>query len=337
MHYKAPAWLPGGHAQTIWSTLFARQNNWPAKPMQRARWNTPDDDFIVVDFQEASTKARPLLVLFHGLEGSSSSHYAKSFAHWADCHDLNFALPHFRGCGGVQNLRPRAYHSGDHEEIHWVLQRLRQEHQAAGGGTLVAAGVSLGGNALMRWAAEHGHQSLQSTDAIASICAPLDLTQSGHAMGQGLNRQIYTRMFLRTMKPKALAKLAQHPGLFDRKRLMAAKDLYAFDNIFTAPVHGFRNADDYWARASAKPLMHNIHVPALALNALNDPFVPPLSLPKARDVSKSVTLWQPAQGGHVGFAQGPWPCNILGLPHAVGGWLMAAAGQDLENQEAQHG
>lgn len=337
MHYRAPVWLPGGHAQTIWSALYARRRWGPALPIQRERWLTPDDDFIDVDRQNASRHDRPMLVLFHGLEGSSGSHYAQSFADWAAAHDLNFALPHFRGCSGELNRAPRAYHSGDHQEIDWVLSRLRKQHQSQGGQTLIAAGVSLGGNALMRWAAEHGTAALQSADAIASICSPLDLMQSGHAIGRGLNRQIYTRMFLRSMKPKALAKLAQHPGLFDRQRLMAARDLYEFDNVFTAPLHGFKNTDDYWAKASAKPLMQNIRLPALALNARNDPFVPASSLPQKNDVSRSVTLWQPEHGGHVGFAQGSWPSHVRGLPDAVGSWLLGASGHPFHEGVTAHG
>jgi len=329
MRYKAPAWLPGGHAQTIWPALFARRHFGPVLPKVRERWTAPDGDFIDVDRQRASRPDRPLMVLFHGLEGSSSSHYAQSFADWAAEHDVHFALPHFRGCSGELNHGPRAYHSGDHEEIHWVLGKLRRQHVQEGGKTLVAAGISLGGNALMRWAAEHGKMALSSADAIASICAPLDLTQSGKAIGQGLNRQIYTRMFLRSMKPKAMAKLAQHPGLFDAQKLMAARDLYAFDNVFTAPLHGFKNTDDYWSKASAKPLMRAIQIPALAMNARNDPFVPAESLPQAQDVSPSVTLWQPEHGGHVGFAQGSWPGHVRGLPDEVCGWLMTAAGKPL--------
>jgi uncharacterized protein len=336
MRYRAPAWLPGGHAQTIWPALYAQRRRGLVLPMQRERWTTPDGDFIDVDRQHASRADRPLLVLFHGLEGSSQSHYAEAFADWAAEHDVNFALPHFRGCSGELNLSPRAYHSGDHEEIDWLLGRLRQEHRLQQGQYLVAAGVSLGGNALMRWAAEHGLQAQLKADAVAAICSPLDLVQSGQAIGQGFNRQVYTRMFLRTMKPKALAKLAQHPGLFDRERLLAARDLYEFDNVFTAPVHGFKNTDDYWLRASAKPLMKNIAIPSLALNALNDPFVPAASLPQPKDVSSSVTLWQPAQGGHVGFAQGAWPGHVRGLPDAVGPWLMAAASKQ-QNEESAHG
>lgn len=335
--YRAPVWLPGGHAQTIWPALYARRRWASALPRQRERWVTPDNDFIDVDRQSASQHNRPLVVLFHGLEGSSDSHYAQAFADWAAAHDFNFALPHFRGCSGELNHAPRAYHSGDHQEIDWVLRRLRTQHQAQGGQTLVAAGVSLGGNALMRWAAEHGAAAGQSADAIASICSPLDLMRSGRAIGTGLNRQIYTRMFLRSMKPKALAKWAQHPGLFDRQRLMAAKDLYEFDDVFTAPLHGFKNTDDYWSRASAKPLMQGICIPALALNARNDPFVPADSLPRYADVSKMVTLWQPEDGGHVGFAQGRWPSHVRGLPDAVGGWLLDTLGYPLAPPEACDG
>lgn len=305
--------------------------------MQRERWLTPDGDFVDVDRQAASHPARPMLVLFHGLEGSSQSHYAQAFADWAIEQDIHLALPHFRGCSGELNRAPRAYHSGDHEEIDWLLRRLRSEHQAAGGQHLMAAGVSLGGNALMRWAGEHGAQAAMSADAVASICSPLDLSESGRAIGRGFNRQVYTRMFLRSMKPKALAKLAQHPGLFDRRQLMAARDLYEFDNVFTAPLHGFRNTDDYWRRASAKPHMGAIAIPALALNALNDPFVPATSLPQPRDVSRYVTLWQPPHGGHVGFAQGPLPGHVRGLPDAVGAWLRTAAVQRQSNPEASHG
>jgi predicted alpha/beta-fold hydrolase len=123
------------------------------------------------------------------------------------------------------------------------------------------------------------------------------------------------------MKPKALAKLAQHPGLFDRGKLIAAQDLYAFDNVFTAPLHGFRDTDDYWTRGSAKPQLDAIRIPALAVNATNDPFVPAASLPRQDEVGSHVTLWQPAHGGHVGFPLGAPPGHVRGMPESVGGWL----------------
>ena len=314
--YRAPKWLIGGNAQTIWPALFAKRFHGPVPEFRRERWTTPDRDFIDVDWQGEDPR-RPLLVLFHGLEGSSASHYAQAFAHWAREHGWRFVVPHFRGCSGEINLAPRAYHSGDFEEIAWVLGRLR----AMQGGPVVAVGVSLGGNALLRWAEEAGESAARVVGAVCAVSSPIDLAAGGHAIGRGFNRQVYTRMFLRTMKPKALRKLAQHPGLFDRAKLLAARDLYDFDNVFTAPLHGFKNTDDYWQRGSAKPHLHRIRVPALVLNARNDPFVPAHSLPQQREVGDFVTLWQPRHGGHVGFPGGRWPGHVLTLPEQVMGWV----------------
>jgi len=261
-------------------------------------------------------------VLFHGLEGSSGSHYSQAFADWGLQNGCDIAVPHFRGCSGTLNLAPRAYHSGDHEEVDQLLRQFKQRADAQSRPGLLAAGVSLGGNALMRWAGEHGQSAQKVVNAVASICSPLDLTASGHAIGKGFNRQVYTRMFLRTMKPKAMAKLKQYPGLFDAKKLIAAQDLYAFDNVFTAPLHGFKNTDDYWLRASALQHMGNIALPALALNAQNDPFIPSNSLPVSEKVSAHVTLWQPGGGGHAGFASGSLPGHLKAMPQAVGQWLL---------------
>lgn len=316
MNYVAPWWLPGGNLQTIWPALYARRVFGPHPEYRRERWNAPDQDFIDVDWLK-SEPSDTLLVMFHGLEGSSRSYYAEAFADFARERGFAFAVPHFRGCSGELNLGPRAYHSGDHEEIDWILKRFRQQHR----GPILVAGISLGGNALMRWAGEMGDAAMQVCSAVACVCAPLDLAASGGAIGRGFNRMVYTRMFLDSMKPKALKKLAQHPGLFDLQALMAARDLYEFDNVFTAPLHGFKSTEDYWGRASAKPHLQGIRIPALAVNARNDPFVPAWSLPHQNEVGRSVTLWQPSQGGHVGFAQGPPPGHVRTLPDAVGGWL----------------
>lgn len=320
MQYVAPLWLPGGNLQTIWPALYARRVDAPLPAYRRERWNTPDGDFIDVDFLDAAGPGpgpKPLLILFHGLEGSSKSHYAEAFAAFAMVRGWDYAVPHFRGCSGELNRAPRAYHSGDYEEVGWILGRLHAQH----GGPMLAAGVSLGGNALLRWTEEAGGEASKLVSAVASISAPLDLAAGGAAIGRGFNRLVYTRMFLSTMKPKALAKLAQHPGLFDRDKLLAAQDLYAFDNVFTAPLHGFRDTDDYWRRGSAKPHLDAIRIPALAVNATNDPFVPAASLPRQSEVGRHVTLWQPAHGGHVGFPLGAPPGHVLGMPERVGGWL----------------
>lgn len=321
---RAPWWLPSGNLQTIWGAKLARRRWGPAPRWRRERWTAPDGDFIDVDHaQQDSQPHAPLLVLFHGLEGSSDSAYAVAFADWAREHGLAYAVPHFRGCSGELNLAPRAYHSGDFAEIDWILRRFRAQMPQR---PLLAVGISLGGNALMRWAGELGQAATQVADAVASVCSPLDLAAGGHAIGRGFNRQVYTRMFLATMVPKALAKLAQHPGLFDAEALRRARDLYAFDNLFTAPLHGFRDTEDYWKRASAKPLLPLVRVPALALNARNDPFIPAHSLPTPEQVGPHVTLWQPEHGGHVGFPASapPWglPGHVRAMPDAVGRWLL---------------
>ncbi|MEJ8836930.1 YheT family hydrolase [Ramlibacter sp. AN1133] len=321
--YSAPWWLPGGNLQTIWPAVFAHRTRGPVPAYRRARWPTPDGDFVDLDFlaNDVSTR-RPLIVLFHGLEGSSRSHYSEAFADVAWRGKLTYVVPHFRGCSGEPNLAPRAYHSGDHEEVDFILRRLRQQHK----GPIVAVGVSLGGNALLRWAAEVGDRGAEIAQAVAAVSSPLDLMAGGYRIGRGFNRMVYTTMFLHTMKPKALQKWAQHPGLFDRDALMRARDLYEFDSIFTAPVHGFTSTEDYWSRASAKPHLHRIRIPALALNALNDPFVPAASLPKPKDVSSSMTLWQPPEGGHVGFPSGGFPGHVMAMPEAVTTWLLQASG-----------
>jgi predicted alpha/beta-fold hydrolase len=185
----------------------------------------------------------------------------------------------------------------------------------------MAAGVSLGGNALLRWVEEAGDDAARTVSAAAAVSSPIDLAAGGHAIGQGLSRHIYTRMFLHTMKPKALAKLQQHPGLFDRARLAAARTLYEFDDVFTAPLHGFKDVNDYWARCSAKPHLHRCRIPTLVLNARNDPFVPAASLPAAHEVGPHVTLWQPDQGGHVGFPGERPTAHVMTMPQAVTRWL----------------
>lgn len=343
-----PVWLSDGHSQTILPALLGRRAPITGAPLCRERWITPDGDFIDVDRCTPVAVNRPLarMVLFHGLEGSSESHYARAFRDFATAHGVELVVPHFRGCSGEINIAPRAYHSGDHVEIDWIVSRLSAEDPCL---PLLAVGVSLGGNALMHWVGLKGWQAQGRLKAVACLSAPLDLTASGLAMGQGFNRRVYTRVFLGTMVPKALRKLEQHPRLFSEQAVRRARTLYEFDNAFTAPVHGFRSVEDYWLRASAKPLLQDVGIPSLVVNALNDPFVPSGSLPGLRDVSPSVTLWQPQTGGHVGFpsrsASGEQ--GVLGwksMPYAVGRWLLShvaparsTSAPRTPTQEARHG
>jgi uncharacterized protein len=325
--FSSPWWLPGGNLQTIWGAKMAHtgyQAGWTAA--HRERWLTPDGDFVDADwfYPSAGDTPRGTLVLFHGLEGSSDSHYAKAFRGFAAANQVVLVVPHFRGCSGEINWAPRAYHSGDHVEIGWMLGQVKlRVSQSA---PIVAVGVSLGGNALLRWAQEAGDAGASMASAVAAVSSPLDLTASGEAIGRGFNRWVYTRMFLKSMKPKAIVKLEQFPGLFDRGRLLAARDLFEFDDVFTAPLHGFSSTRDYWARASAAPRLSSIRIPALVLNAKNDPFVPFASLPLPSQLPSHITVWHPAHGGHVGFPTGGWPGHVHAMPHAVGHWLFSAAG-----------
>jgi predicted alpha/beta-fold hydrolase len=304
--YRAPLWLPGGHLQTIYPALCIAK---PPVAYRRERWDTPcGQDFIDVDLVSAAPE-QPCVLLFHGLEGSSDSHYARALMAVVAARGWSGAVAHFRGCSGEANRAPRFYHSGDASEIDWIVRRLRARHA----GPFFVAGVSLGGNALLRWLGEYGHAA-EIVDAAVSVSAPLDLAAGGKALSNGLNR-LYTRMFLQSLKPKALAKLAHYPHLFDRDALLAARDLYAFDNVVTAPLHGYRDTDDYWHRASARHVLHDITVPTLVLNARNDPFLPGRHLPAS--AAPAVTLEYPATGGHVGFATGPFPGRIDWLPRRI--------------------
>ena len=295
--YRAPWWLVGGHAQTIAPAVLLPR---PIVAYRRERWNTPDGDFIDVDFAtpEPARADAPILVLLHGLEGGSASHSSLHIMRKFADHGWRALVSHFRGCSGEPNRLPRAYHSGDSAEADWLLRTVAARWPHA---RVHAAGVSLGGNVLAKWLGERAEDARFVT-AAAAIGSPLDLAAGGDALARGANR-IYTRMFLATMKEKALAKIEQFPGLARADVIRAARTLREFDNEYTAPLHGYRDTDDYWRRASGKPWLRAVRVPHLVLNALNDPFVPRASLPSAREVAPDVQLEQPAHGGHVGFAR----------------------------------
>lgn len=316
------------HLHTIYAALRGRFLGAPT--LRRERWESPDADFIDVDFMDGpsgSDGTAPLVVLFHGLEGGSRSHYAIAFARAARERGWRLALPHFRGCSGEINRLPRAYHSGDSAEIDWVLARMRREHARAGtgaAGRVYAVGISLGGNALLKWLGESGAAARERVDAAAAVSAPLDLRISGDALALGFNK-VYTRIFLATMKKKGEAKIARHPGAFDAVAMRRSRTLRDFDNAVTAPLHGFRDTDDYWRRASARPVLSGIAVPTLILNALDDPFVPAAALPDRATLPACVTAEFPAAGGHAGFVSGRFPGTLDWLPRRVYGHFTSAA------------
>ncbi|MEK6684849.1 MAG: alpha/beta fold hydrolase [Pseudomonadota bacterium] len=311
--YTAPSWLPGGNIQTIYPYFN--------KPVQlfsyrRERWELDDGDFIDVDWMDGSINS-PLIVFFHGLEGGSSSHYILSIINDLRNYNWRSAVIHFRGCSGGPNRLSRAYHAGDSSEIDWMLKRITSQTQAMNPTQPVyVIGVSLGGNALLKWLGENGERAKQLVAGAATVSVPLDLAAAGSALDTGFN-QVYTRHFLNSLRYKALEKLEQFPGLFDKKALKKCASIYDFDNLVTAPLHGFRDTDDYWHQSSSKPWLAHIKVPTLVINARNDPFMPASVLPAQKEVSPAVTLEFPEEGGHAGFMQGPFPGKLSWLPQKI--------------------
>ncbi|HWK70880.1 YheT family hydrolase [Pollutimonas sp. M17] len=340
-----PAWLPGGHLQTLYGALVARYHR---IAFVRERVDTPDGDFLDFDWtgpglfsdrlangqaakpdtRLAGTAARRwmqdddwtgtprdagthALVLFHGLEGSSRSHYAQAIAQHFRARGWVVVIAHFRGCSGFPNRMARAYYSGDSADIDFILRTVRQR---VPGARWHAVGVSMGGNAMLKYLGEQAGEPAWLA-ACAAVSVPLDLVACGNCLSESwLGKKLYSRYFLKTMKIKMHEKAKRFPGNIDVLRINQARSLREFDDLYTAPMHGYKNALDYWTRASSKPHLKNIAVPTLLLNARNDPFIPEPSLPGSQDCSSSILLHQPAEGGHVGFVTHPFPGHIGWLP-----------------------
>ncbi len=315
--YQAPRWLRGGHAQTIHAATWAPR---PTVTYWRERWDTPDYDFIDLDWVDNPERElkldqpddTPLIVLFHGLEGSSNSHYARAFMHAVDVHGGRGVVVHFRGCSGELNRLPRAYHSGDTAEIDWILRRFR----ATRSGPIFVAGVSIGGNVLLKWLGEQGKAARAVVTRAAAISVPFDLAATSDTLARGFNR-VYTRHFLNSLKAKTQLKLKRYQALCDPRRMRAARTLREFDDAVTAPLHGFRGVEDYYARASCKPYLADIAARTLIINARNDPFLPAQFLPAPQTLPPNVQLETPDTGGHVGFVSGRFPGNIEWLTRRV--------------------
>ncbi len=326
MRYSPPRWLPGGHAQTIWPIAIKGR----IPPYRRERWETPDGDFVDLDWIDPSpslfTRADcvpagvpprvPTVVLFHGLEGSSLSPYARHLMCAVHERGWRGVVMHYRGCSGEPNRLPRAYHSGDTPEVDWVLRRLAGAHLSP----LLVVGVSLGGNLILKWLGEQGHAASAVICAAAAVCPPHDLAVVSQHLQRGVNR-LYSRNFLATMIPRALAKSQRFPGLLDSAGIARVNTLIAYDDLVTAPLHGFRDARDYYAQSSAKPFLLAIRTPTLVLNAANDPFLPSAHLPSPNELAECVQLDIQAQGGHVGFVAGHLPGRLDWLPNRLLSWF----------------
>jgi predicted alpha/beta-fold hydrolase len=308
--YRAPWWLPGGHLQTIYARMLARSYS---VSYRRERWKTPDSDFIDLDWVDHPEGGK-LIVLFHGLEGYSQSHYALSLMATVAGAGWRGVVPHFRGCSGEANRLLRSYHSGDSDEIDWILRRIKTKNPQS---KIYVVGISIGGNMLLKWLGEHGQAASRTVERAVAVSTPLDLVAAAGELDFGIKRILYASYFLRTLRPRALAKIVVHNLAIDPGAIRASVTFRQFDDLFTAPVHGFRNAADYWRRCSSKPWLRTIEVPTLVLNAQNDPFLPASALPSNEEVSDSVILEFPRSGGHVGFVAGKFPGRLDWLPERI--------------------
>lgn len=308
LRYRPPRWLLGGHTQTLYAAQCVRI----ALPAyRRESWTTPDGDSIVVDRVDGAY-GRPTLVLFHGMEGDARSHYARAFATHCRQWGWSFCVPHFRGCGGVMNTLPRTYHAADGDEVAWIVERLAAETAAP----LYAVGVSLGGNALLKYLSKVAHEQ-RGLGAAAAVSVPVDLTDATSKIRRSWFK-LYEWHLLRSLKRKYLTKARAPSSLLDIGQVRRASlRVDVFDELVTAPLHGFKSARDYWQQASNLGDLRQIRIPTLLLNARNDPCLSSSCFPVDGDVSPSVTLEYPAQGGHVGFVSGSFPGRFDWLPQRV--------------------
>jgi hypothetical protein len=298
--YRPPFWYRGRHLQTLWGPLF---RNWRRPPLRRERLHTPDGDFLDLDWLEGAPREGPLVLILHGLEGSSRSHYARGLLRGAARLGWRGAVLHFRSCSGEVNRLPRLYHSGETTDLEWVIDRLRRQERV---GRIGLVGISLGGNVALKWLGERGEAAPPEVAAAAAISTPFDLAACASVLDRGFNRAVYTESFLRTMKAKIRAKAHLYDGELDLAAALRSRTFAEYDRFFTAPLNGFADERDYWARASSGPYLDRIRRPTLLISAVNDPFMPSENLPRAA-VARS--RWLQAafveQGGHVGFLDGP--------------------------------
>ena len=293
-HPIPPKWLRNAHAQTI----YAKTRQSPTPHYRRELWtDSHQTDLVAYDFVDSPYANAPVVVLFHGLEGSSHSHYSVELMRCVQERGWHGVVAHFRGCGGVRAIR--AYHSGDTQEIAHMLGCLKTRYPTQ---KIYAMGVSLGGNALAKYLGEQGNLAI--VDAAAVVSAPVNLNAAADALSAGMAKWLYTPYCLHTLKHK----VPYHHTV---------KTLSEFDDVYTAPMHGFSGCRDYYPRCEALPYLPKITRPTLLLNAQNDPFLPAEFLPNPQQVSRSVMLLQPEHGGHCGFVNGEGRGNIRWLPETV--------------------
>ncbi|SUD92046.1 YheT family hydrolase [Psychrobacter phenylpyruvicus] len=292
--FNPPFWLTNPHLQTILPKFFA-----PKAPTYRREIirDSLDESDVAYDFYDAhpldnsqgQLEQTPLVVLFHGMEGSSDSHYARALAHQIHAQGWHFVVAHFRSCGGIPASGRVFYNAGDTDEVHHMLQTLNQKYE-----NIYTVGVSLGGNALAKYMGEYATE-VCCKGAVA-ISSPVDMSSAAMNMQSFLGQKIYTPYLLNPIIKKALKNEISDEEIEAIKKVDRISD---FDHIFTAPRHGYRSNNDYYRRASALPYLIDVAKPLLLISAMDDPFIGFTATKE--DVSKSVTLIDTDHGGHIGY------------------------------------
>ncbi|MEM7374658.1 MAG: alpha/beta fold hydrolase [Bacteroidota bacterium] len=294
--YRPPLLLRNRHAATMFPSLFRKVKG---LHYERERLDTPDGDFLDLDWVQAGNNR--LVIGLHGLEGSADRSYIRGMMRhfhrnkW-DCMGLNF-----RSCSGEMNRKLRVYHSGETGDIGWVIDQILERDQYK---EIVLVGFSMGANVALKYVGELGAKIPKAIRCVVAISAPCDLASCSTELNkEGVNR-IYLKRFMHYLNEKLAHKLEHFPGEISLPQDRMPKDFAEFDNWFTAPMHGFEDAEDYWARASSLPFLPNIHVPSLIINARNDTFLGEECYPyEIADKHPLISLEVPRFGGHVGFAQ----------------------------------
>jgi hypothetical protein len=313
-------WLPGPHLQTLWPALFRRS---PQPRTQRERLATPDGDFVDLDWY--GPEGRLTVLLLHGLSGSSQSPYIRGMQFALAARGWRSAAMNFRGCSGEPNLTARGYHSGETGDIEHVYQTLRERDPIT---PLAAVGYSLGGNALLKWLGERGHD-LDLQVAVA-VSAPLRLELCADHLDQGFSR-VYRDRLLQELKQyifwkqdhlRALGLHGEADKLQALGDLAHVRSFWDYDDRVVARLYGFRDARDYYRQCSARPYLKAIQIPTLLIQAHNDPFMPPSVLPEWDELSPFVQVDTVEGGGHVGFVSGrrPWRPEFW-LEHRIPAFL----------------
>lgn len=299
--FQPARWLPGPHAQTVGGRALRRSQG---MRFTRERVELPDGDFVDLDHPVLDAPDRgPVVLLMHGLEGSARRGYAVNVYRQLAAHGIRAVGLNFRSCSGEPNRTPRLYHSGDTADIEHVLGILAERHGDVPRG---AIGFSLGGNALLKLLGELGDRATALVHAAVAVSVPYDLGAGADHLDTTPAGRFYTRRFVRSLVAKAAAKQGMLGDRCQLDRVRAARTFREFDDAATAPIHGFADAADYYARSSSAAYLHAVTVPTLLLHAADDPFLPASSFPRdAVLANPAIDAVITPTGGHVGFIEGP--------------------------------